>query len=450
MLHVILAFLPLTVLIVSALITRKMAEPMIGSTLLALLILHKQNILSGTIESIYGALTNSSYQFVILILLGFGGMIKAFQESGSLVGFGNWISRYASGPRKPLILGWLMGFVMFADDYLCTMTTTISLRETTDRNGIPREHLAYQTNSEASCICVLIPFSSWTAFTIGLLSEYDLNFGDYVRAIPFMFYPILMVALCLLVALGLFPRIGVLKEAYKRVEQGGSTESGEELGQSLVSLDSSGDYEPSSPVNLILPLVVMIIGVMIFDKDLIHGMYLAIFCQFILYVGQRRLTVAEFFEDFFEGARSMIALLIVVCFGFMLTAANEQLGLFDILIGSVGKAMPVWMLPAVVFVLAGFTTFATSGCWLMQIISIPIFMPLAMAGGLPLIYVVAPLMSGVTLGYGTCFYADSMFMTAAGTGVSNLRIVHTTMPYALLVSAVALAGYLLLGVLGTA
>ena len=47
----------------------------------------------------------------------------------------------------------------------------------------------------ACCLCMTIPFSSWTAFSVGLISEFGLGFGDYLKAIPFMFYPLCMMLL---------------------------------------------------------------------------------------------------------------------------------------------------------------------------------------------------------------------------------------------------------------
>jgi hypothetical protein len=59
--------------------------------------------------------------------------------------------------------------------------------------------------------------------------------------------------------------------------------------------------------------------------------------------------------------------------------------------------------------------------------------------------VLAPLMSGVSMGYGCCFYADAVFMTSAGTGVSNLRIIKTSAPYAIGVIILTALAYLACG-----
>ena len=65
MAEIIMAFAPLVFLIVYALKTRKMADAMILATLLAMVLLHRQHFLTGAIDALYGALSNSSYQFVL-------------------------------------------------------------------------------------------------------------------------------------------------------------------------------------------------------------------------------------------------------------------------------------------------------------------------------------------------------------------------------------------------
>lgn len=104
MTEIIMAFAPLVFLIIYALKTRKMAESMILATLLAMVLLHRQHFLTGTIDAIYGALSNSSYQFVLCIIIGFGGMITLFQESGALMGFRDLLLKIATGPKRTLLL----------------------------------------------------------------------------------------------------------------------------------------------------------------------------------------------------------------------------------------------------------------------------------------------------------------------------------------------------------
>ena len=67
------------------------------------------------------------------------------------------------------------------------------------------------------------------------------------------------------------------------------------------------------------------------------------------------------------------------------------------------------------------------------------------AAGVSAPLMIAAVMSGITLGYSLCFYADAVLMTTAGSGVSNLTTIKATTPYAIGVAAVSAVGFLLCG-----
>lgn len=89
--------------------------------------------------------------------------------------------------------------------------------------------------------------------------------------------------------------------------------------------------------------------------------------------------------------------------------------------------------------------FAVGGCWVVMTIAIPVFVPLALSMGVSGPVIIAAVMSGIALGYSTCFYADAVFMTTAGTGVSNITVIKSTLPYAVGVSVVTIIGFTLCG-----
>ena len=64
-----------------------------------MVLLHRQHFLTGAIDALYGALSNSSYQFVLCITIGFGGMITLFQESGALMGFRDLLLKVGAFPK---------------------------------------------------------------------------------------------------------------------------------------------------------------------------------------------------------------------------------------------------------------------------------------------------------------------------------------------------------------
>ncbi len=382
----------------------------------------------------------------MILLLGFGGMIKLFETSGALMGFGNVLSKYATGPKKSMLLTWIMGIIMFVDDYLNVLAVSFSMRSITDKNGVPREHLAYGVNSIGACICVLVPFTSWAAFAIGSMSEQGLGFSDYVRAIPYMFFPMISIAVCLLVALGVIPKVGLIKKAYQRVESGGPTLVKEETGKSIVQMEISQDVKPSTPLNFFIPIIVLIVVMMIFDNDVIHGLVATIIVQAILYIAQRIMSLADFVENLFSGIASMAPLAVVICFAYILGAGNDAMGFSTYLIGGMTKTIPPTLLPALAFLIVAAVSFAAASFWVLILITMPIFVPLATTMGIDPAIIVAAIMSGVAFGSKFCFYSDAVFMTSAGTEVSNMTQIKAVAPYVLGSAILAAIAFLVVGV----
>lgn len=438
--------LPIIVLIVGALLTKRIMEMLLLATFTGVIILYRGSFLEGFVDVLYETLSSWSLQFVFIILFTFGGLIKLFQTSGAISGFGDILSKYASGKKRPLLLAWGLGILMFVDDFLNVLTVGFSLRDLTDRNDIPREHLAMQAAAVAASMCCLVPFSSWAGFHIGLISEEGLGFVDYAKAIPFMFFPIIAVLCCLLLDLGIIGKFGALKESYQRVSDGGSTVP-EAEGSGMLSMETEDDVPATSAWNVAVPLLALIVGTLVFDCDLTYGCVISIIVQMLMYLFQKIMTPVKYVDDFLDGAKSMFPLMVLVTFAFSLSNVNGKLGFFEYMIARIGALVPGELLPAMTFLLVAAATFATAGYWSMQVISVPIFLPLAFALGVYPPVIVAAIMSGVSFGCCYCFYSDNIIMTAASTEVSNFRQTKVSTSYMVPCAVLAFICYIAAGFL---
>lgn len=443
----IISCIPIAVLIIGVLITKKMPEMIILSSIVGAVIVFKGDVFNGYVGWLYGALSNESYQFLLMLLLGFGGMIKLFERSGALMGFSNILSKFANTPRKSMVATWFMGIVMFVDDYLNVLAVSFSMKEITDRNRIPREHLAYGVNSMGACVCVLIPFTSWAAFAIGCMGEQGLAFGAYVRSLPYMFFPIIAILVCLLVALGVIPKVGLIKKAYARVESGGPLLMEEASGgSSIVKMEGGNDkVKASSPLNFVVPIAVLIVVMLLFDNSVVHGIIAALIVQMILYLAQKIMTLSEFMDTFFEGITGMAALAFVICFAYILGSANDAMGFSTFVINGLTSTIPPSLLPAIAFVVVGLVAFAAASFWVLIVITVPIFVPLSVSMGIDPAIIIAAIMSGVAFGSKFCFYSDAVFMTSAGTGVPNMTQIKAVAPYVLGSAALAAIAFVIVG-----
>jgi len=108
------------------------------------------------------------------------------------------------------------------------------------------------------------------------------------------------------------------------------------------------------------------------------------------------------------------------------------------------QRFPPWLLPAVVFVVAAATAFATGTSFGTLAILIPLVIPLGLAlqGGEPgpvLLGGVAAVLSGAILGDHASPISDTTVLAALGAGVDLMTHVQTQIPYAMTAGVVALA-----------
>lgn len=441
--------IPIAFLIIGLLITKRMAEMMIASSLLGAILVFKSGFFGGWIGMMYKVLANQSYAFLLFILLGFGAMIKLFEKSGAFGGFANIISKLAKGPKSAMVAAWIMTIVMFVDDYLNILAVSSFMKPLTDKYGIPREHLAYTCNSMGACCCILIPFGSWAAFTVGLMKGQNLGFGDYIHSLPYMFFPIICVVVCLLVAIGVIPKVGAMKKAYRRVEAGGPVLVDEHVGATIIDLgneDEKENVEAGSPLLFFIPIIALIVVMMICNKDVVSGMVAAIIAQLVCHVGSRKMSLTDFMNGVIEGVTSMAGLAFVIFFGYILGECNTQLGFSEHVVNGLSTFMIPAVLPAFVFIVICAVTFAAASFWILIMLSIPVFIPLAVSMGVDPCIVVGAIVSGAAFGAKFCFYSDGVFMTSAGTGVANMTQIKVVAPYVLSSAALAAIAFLVVGI----
>ena len=433
----ILALIPILVLIIGVIITKRMLEMLIVSSALAAIIMGGKDFLSCYVDGIHNTIASETYQLILFILLGVGAMISLFQDSGAMNGFGQSIAKYVDTPKKSIIATWLMGVILFFDDYMNTLSVTFSMRNITDKNNVPREHLAYTAGAMGASLCVLVPFTSWSAFAMATASKYGVTFGSYMKSIPYMFLPILVVLCALLVAIGIVPKVGNVKKGYERVRAGGSvyfpgdkTEGGEKIDES----------KSLHPVNFFLPLIVLVTVMIIMDNSMEYGIMAALVTQFLLYIPQKALTADQFIKSMLNGFRNFCDIAITIFLAYMTAEMCLEMGMADFIISHVVTTVPAWALPALMFIVVGLIG-CTADSWVITVLTIPIFLPMAQEAGIGLVLPMAAIMSGIVLANKVCLFADEVFMIAAGTGVDNASQLKTTAPYILTCSFLTVVLY---------
>lgn len=436
--------IPIIVLIVSVMVTHRMTESMVVSSLLAAVLAYRGEFVSGYVKMLYATLSNPSYQLLLLVAGSFGGIIALLEKSGAMYGFRKMLIRYCDGPKKTMVLTWILGGIVFIDDYLNALAVSVTMKGICDHHRIPREHLAYTINCMGACVCVMIPISSWSAFAIGALPEYGLSAQDYYRAIPYMFYPLICLFISLLLACRKFPLLGGMKHAYARVAQGGPT---------LEQDDQSAAQQQELPEqdgkirNFLIPMVCLFVGMLAFGNDILVGILMAIVSMFLLYCVIDKMKITEFTDCFLTGVTQLVPLLVTIMLGFAMLSAVEELGFNEFLVAACSELISPQLLPVMAFVLVAAAAFLAASFWMLIVITFPVFLPIAQTLGINPSVMIAAVMSGVALGSQACIFSDAVYMVASGTGVSNDRQLRAIMPYVAIGAAAAAVMYLIVGFL---
>ena len=435
---ILIMLIPIILLVIVAFISRNLLFSMICAAFLAVVIECKGTFFTGFIDHIYEVLGNSTLQYILIFAVLAGAMIKLLEKSGAMTGFSKIMNKLANSSKKSMFLTWLLGGIVFIDDYLNALAVSTTMIGITDKQKIPREHLAYTVNSMGACVCVMLPITSWAACAISTLNDTGMGNKIYIQAIPFMFYPIAAIICCLLLALGIMPKIGNMKKAYERVNSGGDTL--DEISKST-SEEIPVSNEKGNPWFFIIPMVVLVVVTIIFNINLVAGLMATLVVQGILYITTKTMTFKEFFECVERGAESMTEINLVVVAAFIMNLALSNMGFSDLVIKYCSENITPQLLPLIVFLAVAFLAYVTANFWALVVLTIPIFVPMAVKMGVNPAIIVGAIMSGVAFGSHCCMYADAVFMTSVGTGVNNMVQVKAMLPYAAIGGIFAIAMY---------
>lgn len=448
----ILTLVPVLLVIVFALKTKRTLESLILGTLCTYIITDGWGFAQGWMDAFFRVATDYSHEWVFMVCGLFGSLIALVGASRGTLGFSRLLERLCKGPRSSMLLTWVMGILIFVDDYLNIMTLSTCMRQISDRKKVPREALSYIIDSTGAPVCALLPFSTWAIFFSALFFSEpgvaELGYGNalqtFYHIIPFIFYAIAAVLIVPLFISGIIPKIGRMRKAYDRVKATGQVYSSES--ESLNFEDDEGaEGTEGSLLDFVLPIGVLIF-LAIFTGELFLAVTAAIGVCFILYLPRRRMTFSGFCDLAMHGFCNMIPTVAIIFFAFVMQEAMSDIGIAEYVIHAISPYMTASILPAVVFVAVAILNFSTGSVWGVPAIIVPIIMPLANMLGANLVLVMAAVVSGATLGSHACFYSDATVLTSSCCKMQNMDHALSQMPYALLAAAVSAAGYLIGGV----
>ena len=447
----IISLLPMVLVVGCALVTKRTLESFILGSILGFIILDGP----GFFMSWYTALQEviGEQVWFILLLATFGIIIQLFEASGGAIGFSRIGVRVAKSRSSSLLVTFILGVIIFVDDYLNNLAIGVSMRNVTDRYKVSREYLAYNVNTTASIVCVLVPISTWGVYMTELMHTQGVEVGGsammaYIQAIPFMFYPIAALICVLLYNYKILPIFGPMKKAEARAAAGdvypeSYHKSHGQLSDMNVE-EMNEKYKNARAINFIIPMAVLV-AITIITSDVIIAALACIVVCFFMYIPQKVMKPSEFGDNIVKGVQSMIPITVLVMICFILLKANERLGLASFVIETVEPLLNPAFLPIITFLVTCFITYATGSLWQTAAIMFPIVIPLAFAVGTNVILTSAAVVSGAAFSSHLCFYVDAVMLVSSACEIEPTDYATTVTPLCTIPFGIACILFLVFG-----
>ncbi|MDP9821379.1 Na+/H+ antiporter NhaC [Nocardioides massiliensis] len=419
---------------------------------------------------------NTDYVFILVFTILLGVIAAFIMMSGGTRAFGDWAAQRIRTRRGSLLLPTVLGVVIFIDDYFNALAVGQVSRPLTDKHRVSRAKLTYVVDSTSAPVAVLMPFSSWGAYILGVIGPIVAASALSMSAVQAMFSTaalnyyawaaLLSVVLTVVLTIDFGPM---------RAEERRALVEGDVHGDDA---DIPGQLSEDLPIHrhgaanaLVVPFVLLVIGVLggitwtgyaasgswsvidiLAEADvgiaLVAGGLLGLAGALYYYVRDTaenpKFGRGTFGRGWVEGARSMWPAISILLLAWMLGGLVEQLGTGDYLGGLVEDAPfdTAWLVPVMFLVAAGMA-FATGTSWGSFGLLLPI------AGGIMnsvdapelLLPAFGAVLAGAVAGDHASPISDTSILSATGAGCDVVIHVVTQLPYAVLAALAAGVGY---------
>ena len=460
-----LSILPPVLAILIALVSRQAVLALLAGVVFGELVLGGGNpfaAFAGSVTRVSDAFSGNAAILLFSTLV--GAVLTLIARTGGVTGFVNWVAsrRLVAGPRGAQALALILGLGIFVESSITCLVSGTAARPLFDRFRLSREKLAYLTDSTSAPVCILIPMNGWGMLVIGILGTLGIEDGVslLVASIPFNFYS--LAALGLAFWFGLSGRdFGPMARAQHRARETGQVirKGARPLVSTEVLAVAPAPGAPERARNMVLPLAVLLamifVGLWITGEgDLLAGdggvsvlwaVLAAVTVAAALGIVQRVLRLSESVDLVLQGAGGMVPVVTVLLLAFAISGVARDLGTGVYLASLAETAMPVWLVPAVLFLVTSVMAFSTGTSWGTFAIMLPIAIPAVAALGLDAPLVVGAVLSGGIFGDHCSPISDTTIIASMASGSDLVDHVNTQLPYALLGGGAATALFLAAG-----
>ena len=422
-------------------------------------------------DGLVSAIEGNAGIFLFLVLLGI--IVALVNASGGSAAFGRWAEKNIKSRVGAMLATFVLGVLIFIDDYFNCLTVGSVMRPVTDSHKISRPKLAYLIDATAAPVCMIAPVSSWAAAVSGVASDLDTGISGielFIRAIPYNFYSLLTFVFIIAIAAMKFD-YGPMKLHEMNAQRKG------ELG-ALENIEDDQGSSKGKVMDLVIPVIILFVLCTVgmiyvggfFGVDawggtecagdfigafgntdafigLPWGGLLSLILIVIYLVARRVLSFKEAMACVPKGFIAMVPPITILTLAVSLKSMTSALGA-DVFVEGVMKGASNFlyaMLPAVIFLVACVLAFASGTSWGTFGILIPIVVSVFDPSSALLTVGISACLAGAVCGDHCSPISDTTIMASAGAQCDHVTHVSTQLPYAITVAAVSFVCFIIAG-----
>ena len=413
-------------------------------------------------EGLIKSVSGTAGIFVFLVILGV--MVVLMNKSGGSAAFGRWAAKNIKSKTGAALATFVLGILIFIDDYFNCLTVGSIMRPVTDANKISRAKLAFIIDATAAPVCMIAPISSWAAAVSSYAPEGE-GLKLFIQAIPYNFYSLLTFVFIIAITLMKFD-YGPMKLHELNAANGDLFTSGEKVSETI---ETEKGNEKGIILDIIFPIVVLIIccvAALVYNGNgntfanlnfidafsntdatvgLPWGALLALVISVIYYALRRVVKFKESMDSIPAGFKAMVSAILILTMATALKNMTSLLGAKVYVAALMDSAAAGLnnLLPAIIFIVACILAFATGTSWGTFGILIPIVTAMFPDGGTIMVIGISACLAGAVCGDHCSPISDTTIMSSAGAQCDHLNHVSTQLPYSITVAAVSFVNFII-------
>jgi Na+/H+ antiporter NhaC len=481
----VLSLLPPLVAIILAIWTKRVLLALFAGVWIGGVMVAGGNPITGTTQTLDWIVGNAIDDWNAKILLFdflIGAGVGLIYKSGGAMAIARALTKTVRTSKAASLMGWLLGVLIFFDDYTNTIIVGNTMRPITDKTRVSREMLAYIDDSTAAPVAGLALVSTWIGFEVGLIGEsfQDLGvtlgpYAAWVSSVPYRFYSIFAIILVFLVAFTHRHYGPMLHAEYRARTEGKVLRDGAKP-MMTTEIDLGLPKEGGNVWTFILPILTLVFvtlygmwvtggGGEVYATDglmgvlsnsdpalaLLWGSFTMVVVAFFLVLLFKQMSLEEAETAIIQGMKQMIIANSILLLAWSIKSATDAVGTAPYVVDLAQRAgVSAGIVPLIIFLVAMFISFTTGTSWGTFSIMMPIAIPLAyhVSGEVgPVLFAsIGAVFAGGIFGDHCSPISDTTIMSSMFSGSDHIDHVTTQIPYAVTAAGAGIILYLLFAV----